>query len=107
MKQLFSLTLVALALLPCIRFAYAAQSPISDQKVESSSGEQVKVIDHWISQAETLLLIRPDSAFVYADRALTGSISIRYQEAAGRSHQLIGEVFFHRGVFLQSLEHLL
>lgn len=58
-------------------------------------------------KAESVLLTQPDSAFIYADLALRKSLDTRDQLEEGISHQIIGQVFFHQGVYLQALNHLL
>src|SRR5262245_34939714 len=57
--------------------------------------------------AEKLLFAQPDSAFIEASKALQLSDQNGYALGSGNSHQLIGTVFYHQGVYLQSLDHLL
>lgn len=58
-------------------------------------------------RAEKQLLAQPDSAFIHASKALHLADQIGYALGSGNSHQLIGIVFYHQGVYLQSLDHLL
>ncbi len=58
-------------------------------------------------KAELLLLTQPDSAFIYANLAMRKALEANDRLEEGISHQIIGQVFFHQGVYLQALDHLL
>jgi len=58
-------------------------------------------------KAERSLLSQPDSAFLYANEALQTGKELNDKLEEGNSHQLLGEIFFHQGVYLQALDHLL
>ncbi len=58
-------------------------------------------------QARRLLFALPDSSFFYASQALQLADKQGYTTGTADSHDIIGMVFLHQGVYLQSLEHLL
>ena len=57
--------------------------------------------------ATRVLVARPDSAFHYATRALRLSDSLDCPDGKADSHELIGMVFYHHGVYQEALHHLL
>jgi len=59
------------------------------------------------NQARKRLFAQPDSAFFYASRALLLADRQGYETGIADSHDVIGTVFFHQGVYSQALDHLL
>lgn len=58
------------------------------------------------SQAQQLVRVSPDSAFTLAEAALHSGSGNSHTET-GKSHQIIGSVLLHRGLYSQALDHLL
>jgi tetratricopeptide (TPR) repeat protein len=77
--------------------------------VQSGYGQRPieKVLRNFNQKAEQLIFSRPDSAFVYANNALSLAIERESKADQGDSHQIIGTVLYHQGVYLSSLQHLL
>lgn len=88
-------------------FSICLQLPLKAFCEETPDTEENTYITQLTQRAEKLLLTEPDSAFIYASKALRLSDQTGYALGAGNSHQLIGTVFYHQGVYLQSLDHLL
>jgi tetratricopeptide (TPR) repeat protein len=56
--------------------------------------------------AQHFLYMLPDSAFLYANRALQLAEQAKCSEGAANSHHLIGMVFYHQGVYQEAITHL-
>lgn len=83
--------------------SYAAQA----QPASGGNDPSGEAVDKLNRKARGMLFTLPDSAFVYASQALRVADQKGLTMAAADSHDVIGMVFFHQGVYLQSLEHLL
>jgi tetratricopeptide (TPR) repeat protein len=72
-----------------------------------ASHPECQRIEVLTSAATRVLVARPDSAFQYATRALQLSDSLNCPGGKADSHELIGMIFFHHGVYQEALHHLL
>lgn len=64
-------------------------------------------VDNSNEKAELLLFSNPDSAFRLTNETLIAAQELKYESGIARSNFLMGLIFYHQGVFLESLEYLL
>ncbi len=108
MRRVHCISIVVHFFFLCIhQVADAQQTGFASIATKPASVHDFQEVQRHISRAENLLLIQPDSAFVYADQALNLALSLNDEENAARSYQLIGEVLYHQGVYLPALERLM
>jgi len=92
-------------ILACIIVCFVVCPPAASAQASTETPQAH--VNRLNEQARKLLFALPDSSFFYASQALQLADRQGYTTGIADSHDIIGMVFFHQGVYLQSLEHLL
>ncbi|QCR24357.1 tetratricopeptide repeat protein [Pontibacter sp. SGAir0037] len=85
--------------------ALSPTPPLSQDSISESDGPgKTDQLTQWAGQ---LLASHPDSAYELAHRALQMAEKQEYVLGQANSHQLLGRLLYHQGVYNQSLNNLL
>lgn len=74
---------------------------------QSQSKWSKQLVDEASEEVKELIFSNPDSAFIKADLLLKVSTDLDYSQGIAKSNFLLGLIFYHQGVYLESLDHLL
>ncbi|MCC9136453.1 tetratricopeptide repeat protein [Pontibacter silvestris] len=106
------LKLIFIYIYTLLAFTTPAQAVAETQQQEALPGsppnkESTIYINQLTKSANHLINSRPDSAYVLANQALHLADKQEYKLGQANSHQLIGRLLYHQGVYNQSLNNLL
>ncbi|NJM94478.1 MAG: hypothetical protein HC842_07305, partial [Cytophagales bacterium] len=62
-------------------------------------------VEELLARAQSFMGSVPDTAYIWASDALLIAESSGYTLGAAQAKELIGEVFYHQGAFLQALNY--
>ncbi|TXK46807.1 tetratricopeptide repeat protein [Pontibacter qinzhouensis] len=100
-------TLFRCCLAACLLLCFFWQPANARDSVTISSPESTEQVNHLTQLANRLYSSHPDSAYALAHQALQLADKLEYELGQANSHQLIGRLLYHQGVYNQSLQNLL